>query len=430
MRFKPLNSRVSRRSSQRISLATDISYFSVIVFGLCGAFLSNLLEMPKVHYGPLFAGVVLVAIKGLNKSNLVPYAFAALFLLISPIVAVDGNEYLSHISVSVLPFIWYCAGSELHPRRLAGACLILTMVLVVGLIVETSGVFQNLFPVIGVKLGDEVALRYGSFALNPLALGYFACLSATLAFCLEGSIWRVTSLTLNVVLFAFANSRGGMITFAIAVVIYFILKGSSAIKTRFRGKGLILVGVVFGLGLLAALAFFVPRFGSIFDWSGDEGNLGRLNQWGYCLAQIMDSPIVGKGAGAMSPIGIGDDPYIAEGVVKSCDSTILKLGVEYGAPFSLIYFSFLAFAISGIVSTVQRSKKNRSSTIPSSELACAIAIVLSIFFQQFINQTIESIWTGATFFVFLGYASARARSLGVSARTGFAGPPRAQARRV
>lgn len=423
----------------------------IIFFGLCGAFISNLTGIPKIHYVPLLISVLVVVLLSMrlrssrratqhlavgagqfvipleqwhdsvgsfhNRSYdqgrvmlwrcLFLYLAAISLIVISPLFAEEKNDYLSYFSTMVLPIFWYCAGPLINPVRIAKGLAALSFLLVFGAIIEVVGVWPGIFPYIGVRLGDVSGQRYGSFTLNPLALGYFAAVTGTLAFCIESRKLRWYAIIACLILFTVANSRGGMVTYAISLAIYWMLRRPSQFGSNREVK---LISRILAFVAIVIVAFSIinsPRLSSVFDWEYDEGNLGRLNQWNYCIQETSSSPFNGKGAGAMSVIGLGDQAYIEEGIVKSCDSTILKLGVEYGILIATVYFGLIFYIVVRLVILVIRSRRSMSQGFSDSCIIAPVAVVISIFLQQFFNQTLESIWIGAVFFSLLGYSLSR-----------------------
>jgi len=389
-------------NEEGISLV-DISLFVVIVFGLCGAFISNVILAPKIHYAPLFAAISLAIFQSLKRHNTTKYLAATALAALSPVFASEANSYLSYFSSIVLPIFWFGVGRYIHPEKLASWLLVLSGFLIFGTIIEVLDVFPGLFPYIGVKLGEESGRRYGSFALNPLALGYYASISGALFLLIRSRSLRYAGIASSILLLGVANSRGGMVTFLLALIIFWSLYKRNPSKLSRFSKELRYSVYALVVGVSIAFALSNPRLSSMFDWTGDEGNLGRLNQWGYCLAHIAKNPFQGLGAGAMSPIGIGDDPYIEEGVVKSCDSTLLKIGVEYNLASALAYFTIIIILIAQAIPRKRHITNQSTRHLPDKKYLTSISIVCAVFFQQLMNQTLESVWIGALFFSLLGY---------------------------
>lgn len=389
-------------NKEGISLV-DISLFVVIVFGLCGAFISNVVLAPKIHYAPLLAAISLAIFRSLKRHNTTKYLAATTLAGLSPVFASEANSYLSYFSSIVLPIFWFGIGRYIHPEKLASWLLVLSGLLIVGTIIEVLDVFPGLFPYIGVKLGEESGRRYGSFALNPLALGYYASISGALFLLIKSRPLKYVGIASSILLLGVANSRGGMATFLLALIIFWSLNKRNPSRLSRFSKELRFTIYALVVGVSIAFALSNPRLSSMFDWTGDEGNLGRLNQWGYCLAQITNNPFQGLGAGAMSPIGIGDDPYIEEGIVKSCDSTLLKIGVEYNLVSALTYFTIIIMLIAQAIPRKKHATNQSIKHRLDEKYYASISIVCAVFFQQLMNQTLESVWIGALFFGLLGY---------------------------
>lgn len=381
----------------------DIALFVVIVFGLCGAFISNAILAPKIHYVPLFAAISLAIFRSFKRHNTTKYLAAIVLAALSPVLASDANSFLSYFSSIVLPIFWFGAGRYIHPEKLANWLLVLSGLLIAGAVIEVLDVSPGLFPYIGVKLGEESGRRYGSFALNPLALGYYASISGVLFVLIRSRPLKYLGIASSILLLGVANSRGGMVTFLLALIVFGFLNKIKPRRANRFSKELRYTAYAILAGVSITFALSNPRLSSMFDWTGDEGNLGRLNQWGYCLAHIANNPFQGLGAGAMSPIGLGDDPYIEEGIVKSCDSTLLKIGVEYNLPSALTYFTIIFVLIVQAFSRKNHIANQSPKRLLNEGYFASISIVCAIFLQQLMNQTLESVWIGALFFGLLGY---------------------------
>jgi hypothetical protein len=392
----------------------DISLFAVIFFGLYGAFISNLIAAPKIHYVPLFAAILLAIFRSLKRYNTTKYLAATALAALSPVFASEANAYLSYFSSIVLPIFWFGVGRYIHPEKIASWLLVLSGFLIVGIIIEVLDVFPGLFPYIGVKLGEELGRRYGSFALNPLALGYYASISGALFLLIRSRALKYIGIASSILLLGFANSRGGMATFLLALIIFWSLNKRNPPRLSRFSKELRYSVYALVVGVSIAFALSTPRLSSMFDWTGDEGNLGRLNQWGYCLAYIVNNPFHGLGAGAMSPIGLGDDPYIEEGIVKSCDSTWLKIGVEYNLASALTYFTIIIILIGQVIPRRRHTTNQSIRHLLDKKYFASVSIVCAVFFQQLMNQTLESVWIGALFFSLLGYCHTKIKPEGSS----------------
>jgi hypothetical protein len=381
----------------------------VVFFGLCGALLSRIMDVPKFHYVPLAVAIIVVALLAIQRKYLALYICGGILALIGILTIPDQIGILSYFSSIVLPFIWFCTGRFVDLTKVALGFFYISILLLFGLFLELSGTLPDLFPIIGVMIGEDVGQRYGSFTLNPLALGYFAATGGILSFALKNRIYVYISLVICLALLFFANSRGGIITFLASIIIFWFFRAASVRPRKnsiYRNMFLLAIWLI-----LLAATLSNERVRSTFDWSGDEGNLGRLNQWEYCITQAIENPLVGIGAGRMTPIGVGDNPYIEEGIVKSCDSTLLKMSVEYGFFIAGIYFIILV----GLLVYIGRKMHRKVADIPLTDQTRSIilagSIAFSIFLQQFFNQTLDSVWIGAVFFSMSGYAYWRLRPL-------------------
>lgn len=370
-------------------LAVHLSLGTVVFFGLCGAFISNAVGVSKIHYAPLAIALALVALSvALHKPFLWLLLLASALAAASPLVAPEQNALLSYFAVVVLPLVWFCVGKYIDPQRVGRFFLLLAVVLMFGLALEISDIAAGLFPIIPVEIGGELGRRYGSFGVNPLALGYFASTAGILAFNMRRRWPSAVLFALSLVLVFAANSRGAIVCLFVSIAFFAWIAGGKAPLLH-----VILRVLLYGL-IVSAVLMASQRAASVFDWKAEEGNLGRLSQWAFCSAVALENP-TGIGPGAMSPIGVGDDPYIEEGIVKSCDSMPLKIAVEYGIATAVGYVLLITTLL------IRLTKRARQSA--DVNLATCAALCWGTWLVQLMNQSIESIWIGAVFFAFLGH---------------------------
>jgi hypothetical protein len=340
----------------------------------------------------------------LSKKSIALYSIFLIIIAAAPIFASSGYGFLSYFSTMLLPFLWFSIGRRFNASRIRYGLYAIGCLLLFGLAIERSNALQGLFPYIGYAVGNEVGQRYGSFTLNPLGLGYFSAIVGIIALGEEKIKIKFFVLCCAAVLLSAANSRGAFITFATGFSTYLLINGFAS---KGRQRNFITLAVLATLAITITILIFTSnnqRLLSTFDWEGDRGNIGRLIQWNYCINLTMDNPIMGAGAGVMSPIGFGDDIEIENGILRSCESGYLKVLAEYGIPIGILY-SIALFTIT--YKTIKGRKYALTAPLTGSQYNAMLAACAAIFLQQMLNQTLESIWIGALFFGFLGYAVER-----------------------
>lgn len=389
-----------------------------IFFGLYGSFISdNLVLFQRVHYYPLafaaFVAVVFACRKSLLLSLLV-----IVFVLLVFSGLLSGQQAFSFYSLFIGPPIWFQVGRYCELSVIRKFLLLQVPILLTGSVLEVNNLLfefpQNNYS----DLEGAAARRFGSFALNPLALGYILIPISSFLITEKKTILRIILLFATAYLLILSNSRG-----AVALIIAFLIVHElPSIYRIFQGKPaksrLIFIMLIFLAGCLGIFLFLPSisgRFLSAFDWTADEGNLGRINQWTYCLSNSFAEPLSFR-PGAMTPIGLEGDPYIEIGVVKSCDSTPLQIFFEYGILGILVFVATAYFILSlcfkvlfnqhlcssrdpQIMPQIQASQ----NTAIFSLIHIISSLVLVFFLQQFSNQTLSSVWIGALYPAFAGY---------------------------
>lgn len=379
-------------------------FFNIVcLFSTSGAFISGIFDVYKLHYLPIAISIIFVATPIFNRSNKLIIGILFLLALLSPVYSVGFFGYAAFISSFILPIIWFQFGKRLDLKIATRFLIYYGLVLVIGLFIEINQTFYNVFPEIGFDDAGTKSLRYGSFTLNSLSLGYVAAILVPLSCVIQRIDLKIIGISCGLTLLYYANSRGAAITLSITILSYMIIAYSLISRFKINFLRISIYALLFSLFFFLILDS--SRFMSIFDWSNDSGNLGRLNQWSYCLNRVIDNPLSGTGAGTMGAIGMDSDPYISEGVVKSCDNTFLKLAYEYNIFIMLLYLGIIMYSLTRLFLKLRKDIFLNTNVMVDQKKSDAMLYsnLLGIFFQQFINQTVESVFTGAVFFTLLGY---------------------------
>src|SRR4051812_42546713 len=99
-------------------LSLHLSLGVVVLFGLFGAFISNVIGIPKFHYAPLALAIALgVFSVVLHRPFLWGLVLAVILAAMSPLVASEQNALLSYFAVVILPLVWFCIGKYIDPER-------------------------------------------------------------------------------------------------------------------------------------------------------------------------------------------------------------------------------------------------------------------------------------------------------------------------
>jgi hypothetical protein len=149
------------------------------------------------------------------------------------------------------------------------------------------------------------------------------------------------------------QSRGPLV--AVTLAISFLLCNlDSSVKKKLL-KILLFVSplfcfvffVPFDTGV-SLLDFYFHRIRSIFDWSGDAGNLGRLLLWANALEMFKGNILLGIG---VSATGSWDSSWVNSLTVT--ESGVLKRLIELGVLGFVIYYGFILLLIKKVMKRVK-----------------------------------------------------------------------------
>lgn len=198
-------------------------------------------------------------------------------------------------------------------------------------------------------------------------------------------------------------SRGPLVAVTGAYIIYYVCIHFEKVKTLISLKKFNLSYkfiLVLGVGILLLLFIFsdmntglsfidysLTRVRSIFNWTGDPGNVGRIEIWGKWIITIKENILTGIGAsmtGSWNPISLG-----------VTESDILKKLVELGIIGFTIYYLYISKILYSIISTLNSNKRKV-------EISLCIAIISFILIDGVVLQVSEEIMVSFFLYAFMG----------------------------
>ena len=359
---------------------------AIIFLGLTGSLLSNLLGIEKIHYIFLLPLFLILSYTLFQMKHFVCLCILGLFI---PLIffSFEKNSLVTLFSVFLMPLIFFKAGKKFDLSLFVIGISTLVLFFIVGLTLEYFSSNSDLFPFLGYEINGELKRRYGSFTNSPLALGYFSVCAAVICFLNDNKFIKNIAIAGALTLLYFANSRACFAILLLAIFIYFLIN-----KNYYK--------ITFSTFIALFALFFsplTPRLFSIFDWTFDTGNIGRIRQWKICVNVISDNFLFGLGPGSFSPFG-GDINYF--GGIKSCESLPLLIFAEYGFFIFLFYF-FMLFKYLYLC-LIQFNRHGRKHQFKN-KFNILFSLNLAILISQIFNQSIQGIFLGGTFFLLLGY---------------------------
>ncbi len=197
------------------------------------------------------------------------------------------------------------------------------------------------------------------------------------------------------------GSRGPLVATFIAYGVFIILENKKKIKKNISQLFTIKLKRKYYIILIVLLIFIIliifnistgiyfidysiVRIRSIFNWTGDAGNLGRLKIWEESLNIIKDNFIFGIGASKTGSWGSAS--------LMVTESDYLKKLIEIGIVGTIIYYSIPIYVI---YKFFKSENKDSSNTL--------ISIIILILVDSVILQVTEEIMIAFFYWLSLGF---------------------------
>lgn len=388
----------------KISKLNQLLVWYCVLFCLCGYPISILSGL-KLHYFVFVFLCIPVFILNYTSTLFLNYRLLYLISLFIPtsfyliINRPDLPFIYSALNYLIVPLV-FCNKkfSDFKLTEIFGIFHFFTFLNLIGLITQLIGIESPILQQDFAITNEVVHERYGSLAGGSLVLGFIASLSCIFSFydylCLKKKSTNTYLLLANSLLtLIIAQARRFYI---IVLVIVFIMYIANLNKTD-RKK--IVQKIVYGLFVIALVMivlfqfrnsnFYISRFFSTFDFTGDASNALRAILWFKAFNVFLDNFWFGIGMGGIGTIGKDvwenlkdvEDLFVAE-------SYFLKNLVEGGIIFGL---TFLWFSIHFIkVSFKQLGNRQKD---------LAAYIFIFFFLDNFVSTTLETLLASLIFWI-------------------------------
>ena len=205
-------------------------------------------------------------------------------------------------------------------------------------------------------------------------------------------------LGINAVALLMTLSRGPIVAFVVAVVfLYFNLKHKNSLKKVLKYIGILLV-VIIGINILLHFSsniksVFLLRILAIFDWSGEGGNISRIDTWQYYLSIIKDNLLFGMGISS-----------IKNSYLTVPESGMVYILYEVGIIGFCMYYVFYvvelvrSLSMINVIDQINRGKLVLGCSIAFAILIenCVLQIITSLVIQLLFGMSIAIIIFSST----------------------------------
>lgn len=259
---------------------------------------------------------------------------------------------------------------------------------------------------IGYVFMGEVVYRSRVFADSPLSLGVLLGIYAIMSYFMFRETkkkWYLILLLINILGMLGAGSRGPLVGTCLGLLIMKVMYDFFIEKTNYKMfiKSITVIMTIF----LAIFVFYywmdiygsynptANRIYSIIDWSGDSGNVARVNKWEMYSSVIKQNWFTGIGVGGVKSTGYG-----------VTESGVIKILVELGVGGFIIYYSLIySIVFRGFRRLRRLSESKRKLVI------LGLSIVGAILIEDLILQILEGTIVGFFFWSSLGMIYVKSR---------------------
>lgn len=359
-------------------------YFSKVVPGFTGLRFA----LAAALAGGLLAGVI-PAQRGWSR-GLGVLVLAFLAFQVVPMLLAGANSYailrfLNWVMFVPLAFVQF---DRRMVRVAASAAVIVTVILLVGLLMQVGGVLPGVWG--GLQIGGGAGIRptyarrFTSFLQNPNDLALFMLMMAVLVyvgFVVTRRPWpqRVAAGALAgfcVVGLLLASSRGALLALPIAAAFLFVARQRRAVITL-AGSGLVVLLVMLPLvprlqqSVVTGLESVVAVVGGT-----DSSVTSRTQTWAERISSSQGGPLIGGGYGGYADIPAGAIARAEERAALyqqlTVDNGWLKLLLEEG----VIGLALLGSVVVGALYLSLRHAIRRRDAVAA---VCGALIVAAVF---------------------------------------------------
>ena len=348
----------------------------------------------------------------MNRNTLLLYMLSMAYYVLNAVSLTDkrliSNGLYSYLYYQLLVVAWLYALKKINVRKLFS-------------LFEAFGVVSSVLGVHEVQTGKLLlgGTAYGKSFSNYYIVravvfsGSFLTLGMFLAICVIISFFQYESTKKMIHIFSMimcliglivTSSRGPLVATIVCLILIYLLFDTPNFKTRAR-KVITLfltIAVLLIVFLLLAntvmknnyyVSYLRNRFQSIFDWTNESGNVGRVNRWALFRKMFSKNWLFGIGIG-----GSGTRAAQLTGALNT-ESGVLKRLLELGIFGSVIYYLF----IFDILKSGFRYYLICTKTRKNSAILAGLAIIIAILIEETIMQITETIMVSSVFWMFIAY---------------------------
>ncbi len=248
-----------------------------------------------------------------------------------------------------------------------------------------------------------------SFLSHGMILGFFALSCMDICYAEKKPLWFLMGIFCYLSILTTA-SRGPLVACGVALVLQFLLNtyiSSRRSAKRFWANMLLFAGII-AVFILMFSSFqtgnetvdnFLFRMRSIFNWTGDAGNVGRLQFWENAIALFKTNILFGIGPSKTGSWG--------DGALTVTESGILKRLCELGLIGFICYYYFV---ICIIANGIRAYKKQNA--IQKQPMVFWFSLATAVLINDITVQSTEEIMI--SFFMWTAFAGLETSGKSVS----------------
>lgn len=340
------------------------------------------------------------------------YWFSMLYFCLSAIILSDSrvliNGLYSYIYYQLLIFAWIFVLQKVEIVKL------FPIFEVVGFISSLLGLYEVMSGSLllggtayGKSFGGSYIVRAVVFSGSFLTLGMFLTIIIIIAFYMYQSQKKIRHLICMCVCILglfMTSSRGPMVAAAVGIIVVYLLSDSATLKHRLKRVVSLLIAIIMVVVAFLLIgntvmkdnlyfSFIQARLSSILDWTGESGNVGRVNRWSQFLQLFSKHWLLGTGIGSS-----GTRAAELIGALNT-ESGVLKRLLELGVIGFVLYYSM-------VISILRHGFRYYKSIVKekgNSVVVVAFAVVVSVLVEECIMQITETIMVSVLFWLFMAY---------------------------
>ncbi len=382
----------------------------IITIVLLAGFPISVITGIKLHYFLfILIGLIILIINVSKHWNNIKFLY--FFSLAIPVLhfvatnAINISFIYSLLTYIVIPLIYFSKNFQTFKVSIFDKPFqIFSVIFLVGLLLQIMGM-ESQFLYAELTYTDGVLHdRYGSLAGGSLALGFTASIATIFSFFnviynKKRDPFTLGMLFLSLLTLILAQSRRFYFFIFVIIVLMFLFNSKKKYDVRKILKTFLISILIIGTLIIVLFYFreknyYVNRFFSAFDFSGDASNALRVLMWVKAFNAFLNNFWFGMGLGATTSVGKDiwdtitavEDLFVAESYFLK---NLVDGGIFFGATFIIISFKFCIKSFK-----ILRSNLNKNSIL-------AAYLFLFFFLDSFISTSLESVVSSLMFWICL-----------------------------